>query len=219
MKIALTVGHSKLKNGNITSANGFINEYEYNKNLAPLIVKYLKQLGHDVDLIICPEKQFVKSTEESKYKLNIVNNGKYDLIVELHLNASDSSTANGTEVLYISDDGKAYAERIQVKLSTLFHSRGINLRNNLYILTKTKPVAIMLESFFCTSESDCNIGKDKDKVARLIAEGIANKNIPEEVKEIKRIYKVQVGAYEDQKNAIAVKTRLMSLGYKDVNIV
>jgi len=219
MKIALTVGHSKLKNGNITSANGFINEYEYNKDLAPLIVKYLKQLGHDVDLIICPENKFVKSTEESKYKLNIVNNGKYDLIVELHLNASDASTANGIEILYISDDGKAYAERIQVKLSTLFHSRGINLRNNLYMLTKTEPVAIVLETFFCTNESDCNIGKDKDKVARLVAEGIANKNIPEEVKEIKRIYKVQVGAYEDQKNAIAVKTRLISLGYKDVNIV
>ena len=37
MKIALTVGHSILKNGNYTSASGAdcggVNEYEYNKKL------------------------------------------------------------------------------------------------------------------------------------------------------------------------------------------
>lgn len=219
MKIALTVGHSLLKNGNITSADGVINEYKYNKELVLLMDKYLKKLGHTVDVIICPERKFEKSTEESRYKLNIVNNGKYDLIVELHLNAAATSNANGTEVLYISDKGKVYAERVQAKLSTLFHDRGINHRENLYMLTKTKPVCIMLETFFCTNSTDCSIGKDKDKIARLIAEGIANKDIPEEVEEVKRLYRVQVGAYEDQKNAIAVKTRLVSLGYKDVNIV
>jgi N-acetylmuramoyl-L-alanine amidase len=178
MKIALTVGHSMLKNGNITSANGVINEYKYNKELAPIIVKYLKQLGHDADLIICPERKFTKSIEEKNCKLNIVNSRKYDLVVELHLNASSSLSAKGVEVLYISAKGKAYAKRVQAKLNTLFSSRGVKHRDNLYMLTKTKPAAIMLETFFCTNQEDCNIGKDKDKIARLIAEGIANKSIP-----------------------------------------
>ncbi len=212
MKIALTVGHSILKNGNITSANGVINEYKYNKALAPLIAKYLTKLGHPVNVIICPEKKFNISKDESTYKLNLVNNGNYDLVVELHLNASTSSSAKGCEVLYISNKGKEYAERVQSNLSTLFKDRGIVHRDNLYMLTKTKPVAIMLETFFCTSVSDCKTGEDKDKIAKLIAEGIANKKLPVEVAE-EKIYRVQVGAFTSQKNANEVRARLKTLGY------
>lgn len=177
MKIALSVGHSILKNGNITSANGFVNEYKYNKDLANYLVKYLKELDCDVDLIICPEKKFTKASEESTYKLNRINKAeKYDLVVELHLNAS-SPLANGTEVLYVSETGRFYAEKIQLKLSSIFKNRGIKKRNDLYMLTKTKPVAIIIESFFCTNKDDCKKGEDKDKIARLIAEAITNKKI------------------------------------------
>lgn len=212
MKIALAVGHSILKNGNITSANGVINEYKYNKGLAPLIAKYLTKLGHAVNVIVCPEKKFNISKDESTYKLNLVNNGVYDLVVELHLNASTSSSAKGCEVLYISQKGKEYAGRVQSKLSTLFKDRGIVHRDNLYMLTKTKPVAIMLETFFCTNASDCDIGEDKDKIAKLIAEGIANKKIKVEVAE-EKIYRVQVGAFTSQKNANDARARLKTLGY------
>lgn len=181
MKIALTVGHSVPKNGNITSADGTkfggVNEYQYNKSLAPYVAKYLRELGNAVDVIVCPEKQFSASTEEKAYKLDIVNNGTYDLVVELHLNAAATATAKGTEVLYISDGGKVYAERVQAKLKTLFEDRGIKHRDDLYMLTKTKPTAIMLETFFCTNPSDCKIGEDQDKIGKIIAEGIANKTI------------------------------------------
>ncbi|HDX7260820.1 TPA: N-acetylmuramoyl-L-alanine amidase, partial [Clostridioides difficile] len=34
MKICITVGHSILKNGSCTSADGVVNEYKYNKSLA-----------------------------------------------------------------------------------------------------------------------------------------------------------------------------------------
>jgi N-acetylmuramoyl-L-alanine amidase len=181
MKIALTVGHSILKNGNITSADGTkfggVNEYKYNKELAPYIVKYLKELDHTVDLIICQEKQFTLSTQEKAYKLNLVNYGTYDLVVELHLNAASVNTAKGTEVLYKSDAGKVYAERVQKKLITLFEDRGIKYRDNLYMLTKTKPVAIMLETFFCTNPEECKIGNNYDRIGRLIAEGITGKEL------------------------------------------
>mgnify|MGYP001592007419 CR=1 FL=1 len=171
-----------------------------------------------LDVIICPEKKFLQKGEESVYKLNLVNNGKYDLIVELHLNATGTPTPKGCEVLYLSGGGKVFAERVQGKLSTVFSNRGTVHRPNLYMLRDTKPVTIMLETFFCTNVSDCKIGADKDKIARLIAEGISGKNLPEEVKEVEKIYRVQVGAYADQKNAIAVRTRLKLLGY-DATIV
>lgn len=190
MKIALTIGHSILKSGSITSADGTamggVNEYKYNKKLAPYIAKYLEQAGHTVDTIICPEKKFAKSTEESTYKLNIVNKGKYDLVVELHLNASDNKTANGAEVLYISTKGKEYAQRVQTKLATIFKNRGVVKRDNLYMLTKTTPVTIMLETFFCTSEADYSKAKSAaqmDKLGKLIAEGIHGKTIKTDDKE------------------------------------
>ena len=216
MKIVLTVGHSILKNGSITSADGIINEYQYNKELVPLVAKYLKQLGHTVDVIICPEKQFIQKGEESTYKLSRVNNGKYDLVVELHLNATGTPIPKGCEVLYISCGGKVFAERVQAKLDTVFDGRGVKHRDDLYMLNKTKPVTIMLETFFCTNASDCKIGADKDKIARLIAEGITGKNIPEEVKEIEKIYRVQVGAYGNRDNALKVRDRLKALGYDSI---
>lgn len=210
MKIALTIGHSILKNGSVTSADGVamggVNEYQYNKKLAPYIVKYLEQAGHKVDTIICPEKKFAKSTEEAAYKLNIVNKGKYDLVVELHLNASNNKTANGCEVLYLSDKGKGYAQRVQAKLATVFKSRGIVKRDNLYMLTKVTPVSIMLETFFCTSEADYNKAKSvaqMDKLGKLIAEGIHGKTIKSSAKEDDKVdNKVEVPKKEESKPVV-----------------
>jgi N-acetylmuramoyl-L-alanine amidase len=238
MKIAITVGHSILKNGNITSADGTkfggVNEYKYNKELAPFIVKYLKEIGHTVDLIICPEKQFTLSTQEKSYKLNIVNDGTYDLVVELHLNAASGNTPRGTEVLYKSYAGKVYAERVQAKLSTLFTNRGIKYRDNLYMLTKTDPTAIMVETFFCTNSADYHIGLDTDRLGRLIAEGIAGKDIADtpattitpksSTKDIKWLqeklnktntnYTIPVTGIFNYKTSLAVKIYADSKGWK-----
>ena len=54
MKIACTVGHSILKNGNSTSANGVVNEYRWCKEFVPMLVDTFKSQGVDADLIICP---------------------------------------------------------------------------------------------------------------------------------------------------------------------
>ena len=56
MRIALTVGHSLLKNGSYTSASGEdcggVNEYKYNKKLMKKVKEYLESDGHSVDLYI-----------------------------------------------------------------------------------------------------------------------------------------------------------------------
>ena len=68
MRIALTVGHSLLKNGSYTSASGEdcggVNEYKYNKKLMKKVKKYLESDGHSVDLYICPEKVFTAASQE-----------------------------------------------------------------------------------------------------------------------------------------------------------
>ena len=178
MRIALTVGHSLLKNGCYTSADGKsyggCNEYKYNKAFSKQVANALRNNGHTVTIIVCPEKQFTSSTQERSYKLNLINNGNYDLVIELHLNASTPS-ANGTEVLYKSAKGKKYAEQVQKQLATVFNNRGTKQRTDLYILNGTKPPAILLETFFCTNASDYKKAKglvNRRKLAKLIANGI-----------------------------------------------
>lgn len=180
-KIAISVGHSILKNGMCTSADGYVNEYEYNKKLAPLVRKYLELAGWDADVIQCPEKKFATKAEEKSYKLPRINKGGYDLAMELHLNASDGA-GYGAEVYYKTSSGKTYAKRVQSKLSTLFRDRGTKQTDNLYFLNGTKPPAILVESFFCDNAGDYKKGKDLDKVARLIAEGITGGKIIEKKK-------------------------------------
>lgn len=178
MKIALTVGHSRLKNGCYTSADGKkyggCNEYRWCRAFSKQVKTHLTKSGHKVDRILCPEKKFTSSSQEKDYKLNLINKGQYDLVIELHLNAA-SPAAEGTEVLYKSAAGKKYAAAVQKQLSSVFRNRGIVQRDNLYILNQTKPPAILIETFFCTSKSDYKKGKgltNRKKLAKLIANGI-----------------------------------------------
>ena len=181
MKIAITVGHSILKSGLCTSANGVVNEYQYCKMLSDFLAKILKAAGCTVDVIICPERQFTSKSQERTYKLPRINGKKYDLVIELHLNSYNGG-AKGTEVLYCSNTGKMYAQRVVNKLGTVFTSRGVKDRPDLYMLNSTDCPAIMVETFFCDSKNDYDIAQKQGYagIAKLIAEGILNKSIESE---------------------------------------
>ncbi|MCI9140281.1 hypothetical protein D7X25_28150 [bacterium 1XD42-8] len=179
MKLFLSVGHARLKNGAATSADGTrfggVNEYEYNKNLLVPLVNHLIGGGHEVDAILCPEGVFTTSKEEREYKLPLANAKPYDLILELHLNAVDNPHVHGFEVLYKTEKGKRYARPVADCLSALFTPRGeqgLVKRDDLYMLNETKAPAILLETFFCTNIKDCFIGKNTDQVAACIAAGL-----------------------------------------------
>lgn len=214
MKIILTVGHSILKTGNCTSADGRpfggVLEYSYNKHIVEQVAEYLRSVGHKVEVLVCPELRFAKSTEEKSFKLQKVNNGNYDLVVELHLNASKLHNARGCEVLYKSSNGKKYAQQVQSRLATKFQDRGIQKRDNLYMLNSTKPTAIMLETFFCDNAADCELA-EKNDVSLLIAEGIHGSSIvhvPKKPIVSGLLYRVQVGAFSVRKNAERVLDEL-----------
>lgn len=181
MKICITVGHSLLRGGAITSASGYVNEYQYNKKLGESLKSILLKESQEVDLIICPENVFTSAKQEPLYKIPLVNSKNYDLLIELHLNASDGN-GYGTEVLYHTlGNALVYATRVVNKLGTVFRSRGAKKRDDLYILNQTEPVAILIESFFCDNKSDYEIANKLgyEKIATLIAEGILNKEIKE----------------------------------------
>jgi N-acetylmuramoyl-L-alanine amidase len=215
MNIFLSLGHSILKNGNITSANGVVNEYQYNKELIAYVRDYLVRAGHKVTLCMCPEKQFTSSGQERLYKIPIENEGNYDYAVELHLNAFNGN-AKGCEVYYYDNDkGEKCAERVVAKLATVFSNRGAKQNKSLYFLNSTKAPAILIESFFCDNAEDCEKGKDKKKIAKLIAEGIHGGTIAEAPAENTSgtLYRVQVGAYSVKANAEAMLAKLKKAGF------
>lgn len=179
MKIIITVGHSRLKNGRYTSADGRgyggCNEYIWCKRFSRQLQKALEKKGHKVKRVVCPEKKFIRSTEEKDYKLNIINSGDYDLAIELHLNAAEPD-AEGCEVLYKSDKDRKYAVKVQTALSQVFTDRGIKQRDDLYILNSTNIQAILIETFFCTSKGDYEKAKGltkRKRLAKMIADEIS----------------------------------------------
>ena len=176
MRIFLSVGHSILRGGGCTSASGYVNEYRYNKELAPYVKKELEVLGHQCDVIVCPENRFSNWKEERTYKLPIANSGRYDLVCELHLNASNGQ-GHGMECLYYGNDskGRAIASRACSLFSKLgFKDRGPKSRSDLYILAQTKPTAVLFESFFCDNKGDCDLADELGygKIAEAIAVGL-----------------------------------------------
>lgn len=178
-RIAIFVGHSLLKNGEYTSAQGIKNEYLYNKKLGAELKDMFDSIGQPCDLIICPEYRFSGSSQEDDYKLPIANSGKYDLVMELHLNCSDGE-GHGTEVLcYPASNSTQVGQRVQNKLSTVFRDREIKKTTEFYMLRKTRPTAIMIESFFCDSKIDCDIADrvGVQGIAKLIAEGVSDTTI------------------------------------------
>ena len=209
MKICITVGHSILKSGACTSADGVVNEYQYNKSLAPVLADTFRKEGHKADVIICPEKQFKTKNEEKSYKIPRVNSGGYDLLIELHLNASNGQ-GKGSEVLYYSNKGLEYATRICDKLGTVFKNRGAKLDKSLYILNSSKPTAILIESFFCDNKEDYEKAKKLgyEGMAKLIVEGVLNKSI--ESNEVKQMYKHTIVYSGDDR----VSADILGLYYK-----
>ena len=221
MKIACTVGHSILKSGSTTSATGVVNEYGWCKKFVPILVDTFKSQGITADLIICPERQFVKSSEEKTYKLGKINGKKYDLVIESHLNAYNG-TAKGTEVLYYptSSKGKEYAQRVNDKLDDIFPDRDIKARDNLYILKDTDCPSILIEYFFCDNAEDyskADTDQELKLIAKKVVEGVLNKEIKETTMNTS-LYAVCVGAYSYD-TAKAKLEELKLKGYKDTYLI
>lgn len=208
--IACTVGHSILKNGNITSADGTnkggVNEYRWCKIFVPILADEFKKQGKKANCIICPEKQFATAKEEKNYKLNKIHSGGYDLVIESHLNAYNGS-AKGTETLYSKGSlkGKEVAQRVNDKLDDIFDDRGAKARDDLYILTQTKPVAILNEYFFCDNKSDYSKADEEHElrlIARKVVEGVLNKPITDSNKPIETTkYGVKVFSFGTKEKA------------------
>ncbi|HBG7380954.1 TPA: N-acetylmuramoyl-L-alanine amidase [Clostridioides difficile] len=213
MKIAIVPGHTLSGKG--TGAIGYIDEGKENRMLTDLIVKWLKQGGATVYT-----GKVDKSNNYLAEQCQIVNRQNVDLAVQIHFNAN-KTTLNpmGTETIYKTNNGKVYAERVNEKLATVFKNRGAKSDvRGLYWLSHTKAPAILIEVCFVDSKADTDYYiRHKDTVAKLIAEGILNKNISGNTMEEKKFLNAIVYSGErDKVIAILMKEFLPSSNIVDI---
>ena len=228
MNIFVCVGHANYGGGVISSADGTgkggVNEYKYNKELAPYVVKWLQAAGHQATLCIAPEGQLHSLNDEINYFIAEEHKQNYDLAIQLHLNASNGA-GHGTEAYAYNEAGKKVAEAICAKLGTVWKNRGAKISTGLYWTRKTKARAVLIESFFCDNASDYQKAKDlgMDAHGKLVAEGIIGQNIsgstagststPGKVESDEIKHYVQAGAFKSLEKAQELVDKLKKAGF------
>ncbi len=162
-------------------------------------------------------------------RANKANSFGADIFVSIHCNAYKNSTAHGVETYSYPNSTKG------AKLAKLIHEQVISSKlytrdrgtktANFAVLRLTKMPAALIEMAFITNLEDAQLLKTKQKeFALAIAKGILSylgiKYVEQKKEESKQdtgiIYRVQVGAYREKKNAENMVKKLKDKGFEAI---
>src|SRR5699024_7996812 len=156
------------------------------------------------------------------------NRNKADIFVSIHTNAFDKKSAKGLETYHFpgSKNGRKLANCIQkrIKETGLYNSdRGVKTAR-FWVLRKTTMPSALTEMAFITNAQDAKLLRNKQsQFATAIAKGILDyfgikyktNNNNKNKSNSKGLYKVQVGAFKDKKNAKKLAKELKKKGYSN----
>lgn len=219
--VVLDAGHGGKDPGAL--GNG-MREKDITLSVTLKVGKILKSNG--VNVIYTRTNDKTLSLQE---RVNIANRNKADIFVSIHTNAFNDSSAKGLETYSFpnSVEGKKLAQRIQRQIinKRLYTSiRGIKTAR-FFVLRKTKMTSALTEMAFITNPEDAKLLRNKrNEFAEAIAIGILNYlGITYKVKKQENkkpssggLYKVQVGAFSNKKNAENLSNELKKKGYSTV---
>lgn len=183
-KILIASGHGYSDPGavgNGTNERDFIRKY-----IAPNIQKYLKQAGHTVDLYGGSKQDQNLYTDTAygerignykDYGMYWVNRQKYDVIVELHLDAAGASASGGHVIVSNKYPADTIDKNIdKVLRDTVGTIRGIDPRGDLLnanVSGKLNMNYRLVELGFITNKKDMDyLKKNHDKFSKLLAGAI-----------------------------------------------
>ena len=175
MKIAVRGGHCP----RVPGASKFIDELTEDRKVKESVIKYLKQLDHEV-LDVTPPDNTNSSSGDLSNGVNRANLFGADLFVSIHFNKAYDVYNGflGSEVCVYSPFD--IAQRVVNGLASLgFKNRGQKVRTGLYELKHTNMKAMIIEVCFVESIGDVGLYKKlgHDLIGKTIAQAIANKNI------------------------------------------
>lgn len=175
-KIYIDQGHNPVNPNAGAEGNGF-REQNLVYRIGQLSADLLHSAGFEVRLSRpTAETQLGTSTTSSlAARVNDANAWGANLFISLHTNASDISTASGSEAfIFLRDtDAETLADNILVQLhdATGLPTRGIFVRPSLYVLRKTRMPATLIELGFITNPIDVELMAYSP---HLFAAGITN---------------------------------------------
>ena len=172
MKISVRGGHCP----KVAGASALIDELTEDRKVKDSVIKYLKQLNHEV-LDVTPPDSTSTSSSDLIYGVNKANNWGADLFISIHFNKCyDSYNGElGSETCVYSEN--EYGKRIVNSLANLgFKNRGQKIRTGLYELGHTNMTAVIVETCFVEATEDVALYKKlgPDIIGKTIAEAIAN---------------------------------------------
>ena len=169
MKVAIVIGHHEKSKGAYSKYFGLKEWDFYNK--VNNCIHGATTYWHDSNIS--------GYTSRIKDTARRVNNGNYDIVIELHFNSFTDKSANGCETLYYfkSRKGKDYACRFSDLVS---YKTGIKIRGNgvkalankkdrgFASVYYTDAPTILIEPFFGSNKRDCELIKSPENVASII---------------------------------------------------
>ena len=179
MKIAIRGGHCP----RVPGASKFLDELTEDRKVKNSVIKYLRQLGHEV-LDVTPPDNTNLSQSDLIYGVDGANHYGADLFVSIHFNKAYDVYNGflGSEVCVYSPFDTA--QRVVNGLAALgFKNRGQKVRTGLYELKHTNMKAMIIEVCFVESIADVGLYKKlgHDIIGKTIAESIANKKVVETI--------------------------------------
>lgn len=152
------------------------------------------------------------------------NSKNVDIHFAIHSNAGGGRGAE-VHVYRLGEASEKFAHTVYSKLSPLTPSadRGIKVSPKLYELNATKAQAALLEVAFHDNPADAAfIMNNIQNIGVALAEGICQffsipfvnpYAVPAPAPVSDTLYRVQVGAYRNKANAVAMANRLRAAGY------
>lgn len=199
-------GHSTLCRG----ASGYLDEVNEDRKVKNKVIELLRNEGHTV--YDCTDDNGTTQNQNLRSIVSKCNAHSVTLDVSIHLNAGGGT---GVEVENYDSRTKAISDRICSNISSALgiRNRGTKYMPQLYVLSNTKSLALLVECCFVDNATDYNAW-NADKCAKAIVEGILNKSISTSSSSsgstTKNLYRVrkswddtksQLGAYASLDNA------------------
>ena len=227
MRYTVYAGHNP-DNKVACGAIGLIKESTENRNVKNEVIRLLKEEGHTVyDCTVENGTSVSDIVNKQVSKMNSYSD--IDLHISIHFNSgANDKTGNGkstgVEVLVYNTSGTKYdtAKRICSKIECLgYKNRGVKIRTNLGVLSKTKAQALLVECCFVDDKDDIDLYNYK-RIAKAIVEGVLNKTIsvsvpaPIPVPNEEVYYRAISGSFNNKTNALDRKLKLEKSGFDGV---
>ena len=156
MKTAIIIGHTKIRQGATSAHLSVPTEWRFNQLIAEKL--------QSVATVFYYDSYNAGYTAMVKRMATRINAEKFDLVLELHFNASPEKSANGAEALYYFKNesakelGKHFCELMHQKLG--IKNRGVKAlygkhQRGFAAVYYPEATTLILEPFFGSNQNDC----------------------------------------------------------------